>query len=236
MENKNKISWMAICGVATVIFLFAAFYLGNLAFSRGGDRAKEAFTKEKERVENEKYDMFFENAFDEAEKKYHVENKVYITIDSIQEMAKLEVLEVSDVEYAIKDPGEGATKVASWLEIPGKGVFTVDLSLAEFIVENERRYVKVRLPKPELTECTIDYDHVRTLFWKDSYRNYSYSEGEELAESQLNEGYVEIRNYINSNQKFYQSARTSAENMIKFLVKELNPDVPELVVEVEFID
>ena len=127
--------------------------------------------------------------------------------------------------------------VVSWLEVPGYGVFTVDLQSAEFIIDNERGYVLIRLPYPELSEFTIDYENVEVLNFEDSgiFKN-SAKVGEDLARKQLQSAELTMRQSVNSNQKYYQAAENDATNILLNLVKQLNPQIENLVVDVEFIE
>lgn len=234
-KTKGKGKGWGIAIPFLILFIAGGLLLGYNSIQKAAVIAKDAYDRKVESVSREKYDQYYESAFDAAEERYHVENKVTVTVGPLQEEAKLEVLEVNDVEYSIFDPEKSGAELTSWLEIPGKCVFTVDLSLAESVIENERNYVLIRVPSPEVSDCTVDYENVKPLYWDEGFRNYSYREGEEIAQEQLKEGYMEIRNYVLSNQKFYGSAKAAAESMITYLVRQMNPEIPDLTVEVEFI-
>ena len=157
-----------------------------------------------------------------------------ITIGDLKEIAKLEVLKVSDVEYIIEEGATNSNGITSWLEVPGQGTYVVDLQAAEFIVDDERAYVKVRAPYPELTNISIDYANVQKLFFKNDILNDSYKVGEELAQRQLNSADMLIKKEFASNQRFYLSAQEAAVSTIQCLVKQLNPQNTDMTVEVEF--
>jgi hypothetical protein len=57
-----------------------------------------------------------------------------------------------------------------------------------------------------------------------------------MAITDRKEGQTMLENKIRTTQLYAQSARTSAESLIQELVKNFNPDVDDLTVEVEFID
>ena len=121
--------------------------------------------------------------------------------------------------------------------MPGEGVFVVDMAAGEYIVDNERRYVHIRVPYPELTNIYIDYENVKSLLFKNGiffYNNEDYDTGEELAKKQLDIASVLIKKEFISNQKFYLSAQDAAKTSIEALVRQLNFDVEDLSVEVEF--
>lgn len=171
-----------------------------------------------------------------AEASYHVKNRGTISIENIQDKANLEVLKVSDVEYITNEKKED--KVISWLEVPGNGVFTIDMSLSEFIVDDVHNYVLARVPKPEIQTESIEIDtqNIKKLFYKDNrwIDNGSIEEGENLAIRQLSEAQTKIQEDIQSNERYFEIAKTSAESIIKQLIRSVNEDVTNLDIEVEF--
>lgn len=194
------------------------------------DNYNVTYVQEKESSHGKVYNAFFEA----AEKKYHVKNSVAIEIGNLKEEQKLEVLKVSDVEYIIEEAESNDQNIVSWLEVPGEATFIVDLKAGEFIVDKERAHVTIRVPYPELANVKIDYGNVNKLMFKDDLFNGSYSTGEELARQQLGEAELLIKKEFTSNQNYYLNAQKAAISTIENLVKQLNPNVPDLVVEVEF--
>lgn len=180
------------------------------------------------------YNGFYQTAFEISEKQNHVSNYAVINIENVQEISRLEVLEVWDTEFVIKD-ADKESKITSWLEVQGRGVFTVDLTMGEFITDTERQYVLVRVPKPALTNCTLE--KTGKQFWKNStVFNGSIAEGVYLSQDQLGEGQRLLEDSMKQSRRFYESARDSAVSMIKSLVKQWNPNLPDLQVEVEFME
>ena len=214
-------------GILSLIISFAAFRIGVSALKKS---YKTTFEKEKEAAYNAQYEKYFK----QAEKAYHVSNRVNISIEGLKETANLEVLEVSDTEYIISDKEDNGNGITSWLEVPGQGTYIVNLQAAEFIVDNEREYVLVRAPYPEITNISIDYGNVKKLLFKNNIFNDSYSVGEDLARSQLNSADLLIKKEFASNQHFYLSAQEAAVSSIQCLVKQLNPKLPDMTVDVEF--
>ena len=226
--NKNKvILGIVVMGILSLIISFAAFRIGVSALKKS---YKTTFEKEKEAAYNAQYEKYFK----QAEKAYHVSNRVNISIEGLKETANLEVLEVSDTEYIISDKEDNGNGITSWLEVPGQGTYIVNLQAAEFIVDNEREYVLIRAPYPEITNISIDYGNVKKLLFKNNIFNDSYSVGEDLARSQLNSADLLIKKEFASNQHFYLSAQEAAVSSIQCLVKQLNPKLPDMTVDVEF--
>lgn len=222
--KKNSFSKSLLLCCLSLLIAFFIFIAGIMRMKKAYDTA----------VQNT-YDEFYQTAFDFAEKQNHVSNYAIISVENIQEISRLEVLTVSDCEFVIKNADEESSTVA-WLEVQGTGVFTVDLSASEFITDSERKNVLVRIPKPALTECTVSEADDR--FWKDGsiFFNGSTAEGVQLAQAQMREGRIMVENAIRQNRTFNDAAKKSAVYMIQSLVQQWNPTIPDLQVEVEFIE
>lgn len=231
--EKGMGSTIAI--VLSVVMIFATVLIFRDMISSGAKASFHSYTnaynEQKKATYQEKYDAYKNS----AEEKFHVSNRVSIYIGNLKEEEKLEVLKVSDKEFVIEDKGDNEGNVTSWLEVLGEGTFVVDLKAGEYIVDNERAHVLVRVPYPELTNIKIDHDNVQPrLFKGGTIRNGSYREGEDLARRQLSQAEALIRKEFVSNQNFYLNAQKAAISTIETLVKELNPEVENLVVKVEF--
>lgn len=235
---------IALCLILTVILFFDMFRVGAAA-------AGNAFTLAKDAEADQVRQAFYETSYDAAEKAHHVSNRVSISIGDLCETQKLEVLAVTEVSYQENTPEEkeGVQGVISditglfnkdlisWLEIPGSGVFTVNLQLGEFIIDNERQSVLIRIPGPELTNFTLDYEDVEILYFEAGgvFKN-SVKFGAAKAREQLQDAQLEMQQSVSNNQVLYKRAEESAENMLIRLVKALNPQLPELTVQVEFLN
>ena len=138
------------------------------------------------------------------------------------------------MEYIVEHALDNQNGITSWLEVPGRGTYVVDLQASEFIVDDERSYVKARAPYPELANISIDCVNVHKLFFKNDMLNDSLKIGEEMARRQLSSADLLIKKEFASNQRFYLSAQEVAVSSIECLVKQLNPQVENLLVDVEF--
>lgn len=139
------------------------------------------------------------------------------------------------MEYIIEQKDQNHSNIESWLEVPGTGVFTVDLMTGEYLVDKERRTVVIRVPMPVLENVQIDYAHVEKLLFENDVLNDSYHVGEDLYEKQISDAYTSIYNELSTDPQYYEYAEKSAKLLIENLVKELNSDVPGLHVVVEFM-
>ena len=195
----------------------------------------EAYRVAKEDTIQKMKEEAYTEAYEKAERAVHVKNQAVISVDSLREKAELVVLDVYDVEYVIAEPESNEEGILSWLRVPGKGAYTVDLNAAEYIVDNEHQSVLVRVPEPRLENCSIVYEEVERLLFKNKGFNESDSVGANKAREQLLDGYMLIQRNLGSDVSFYQLAEASAERMIISLVNAVNPEVENLQVEVEFI-
>ena len=233
-QKNIKKHGLTVSIILLVVLLAACLFLLKDSINVGANALKDSYSLAYATEKNAAYQELYQGAFDRAESKYHVSNKVLISVASFEESEKLEVLEANHVEFITENRDDNTSNVTAWIEVTGKGTFVVDLQAAEFIVDNEHRYVLVRIPYPELTNVTIT-QAIQKLF-KDDFWNGSYSDGVHLAIDQLNDADMRIKKALMSNQYIYKNAQSVAVSMIKNLVLELNPDIPDLTVEVEFMD
>lgn len=73
------------------------------------------------------------------------------------------LLQADHVEYVIESKKDNDDGIEVWMEFYGDGIFTVDMKASEFIIDYDRQYVLVRVPRPELTNCRIT--QANQLFW-----------------------------------------------------------------------
>lgn len=224
----------AIAIVLSIVMIFSIILIFGDMVSSGAEALADSYSNAYNEQKSATYQEKYETYRNTAEEKYHVSNRVSIYVGNLKEEEKLEVLKVSDVEFIIEDKDNNDGNVISWLEVPGEGTFVVDLKAGEYVVDNERAHVLVRVPYPELTNITIDYANVQKILFKDDIYNGSYREGEDLARQQLSQAELLIKKEFTSNQNFYLNAQEAAISTIETLVKQLNPEVENLVVDVEF--
>ena len=225
-----------ICLIGALILVAAAAAACFFAFANGSRAVKQAFDRERKAAEESVYQSFYEQGFKAGEEEYHVKNRAVITLGNLRETANLEVLSVSDVAFMIENPNSENNNIQSWIQVPGTGVYTVDLAAGEFLVDDERSMVFVRVPKPELLPMNINIDHanVEILRFESNVWNTSVRDGEQLAGKQLNEARTRIQEDISSNLQYYEFAEKSARSLLENLIRSVNSEIPDLKVEIEF--
>lgn len=199
--------------------------------------AEEAYASRFEEVAENTAQEYYEWAFRKAEEEYHVSNRATLSIGDIQERSRLEVLNVSDVEFIVYDEDEDTSK--RWVAIPGDGVFTVDMTESEFLIDEVRQTIVARLPRPRLTSDSVKVKSENIViynFEKGILKNGNYADGISYAEKDLREGQEMIRSAFLSNQEYLKSAEQSAKRIITEFIHNLNPKVTDLKVVVEFMD
>lgn len=220
---KNK---EAGSGISKKVMVCISLFLGIASML---PIVKMAFNRAFEKHSEETYQEFYQTAYDAAEKKNHTKNDASITVVDIKEKANLEVLQVSGIEYIMhEDDAE------YWISIHGSGVYTVDLTVSEFVIDNERQYVLARIPKPRIENVGLG-EH-KKYFFGNGFFNGNISKGVDLAIEDRKSAQNQLQIKFASSQDYYEMAERSAEKLIKSLIESLNPGLPELVVEIEFIE
>lgn len=240
---------LCFCAAALLCVLFAYWFMDFIKI--GTQAAMKSYSQMKEDTEGKTYDFFYDLGYDKAEEAHHTTNNLSISVGTLESTSDLEVLKISDVAYETPDVenqgwfeelvknvmGFFDGDMISWLEVPANGVFTVNLQAAEFIIDEEQQYVLIRVPEPELTQFSIDYENVEVLlFEKGGAFKDSAKYGSDKAIEQLQNAELTMMQNANNNQEFYKRARESTKMILSTLVKQLNPKMPDLRVEVEFMD
>lgn len=158
-------------------------------------------------------------------------NDVSIQINGIMQTSKLHVLKISGTVYIQNRNSENSI----WLKVDGTGDFTVDLGAAEYVVDNSRHYVLVRVPEPVLEEQSIAIERKTPLYLEDHvFKNGSVRDGERFVIEASAEAKQEIKKDFDADQQFSEFAKKRAEAIIRTDIIALNPDVSDIVVNVEF--
>lgn len=230
--GKARIMIVACAIILTVACMFFSAQYWGKAMSVSANAIAEAYESTKDTTVEEKRQELWNKGYAKGEAENHTRNQGTISIVEVRETANLEVMKVSDVVYVIDD--DKGTQ--SWLKATGMGVYTVNLAAGEYLIDDERQYVLVRVPRPEL--ATVNLDETEPLLIKDNKISFngSVSKGEDLAQTQRAEAQMKLTEDIESNQTFYQNAEESAKTLIESLVRKFNPKVEDLKVDVEFFD
>mgnify|MGYP002625651944 CR=1 FL=1 len=164
---------------------------------------------------------------------YHVKNVAEIKLGDLESCSDLEVLKVRESALSIVNAENELTGVTSWIEVIETCEYVVDLTKAEFIVDNEAASVTVKAPMPEPGNFTVE--KYNEQFSYSSIFSGSAKDGNELIDSQIREADETIRRNVSGNQDYLDSAKNAAETMITNAITALNAGIEELQVNVEFV-
>lgn len=242
LGSRYHISLLPMISSTTIAI--AAIVLFLCAATIGGAAAAKSFKASKNEAENNVYSRYYDWGY----QNYRVTNEVKIQIDSLKQESKLEVLNVHDVIYQLEKTEENRSWLDNiigrfiksptvWLEVPGEGVFTVDMKQSEFIIDETRQYVLVRVPSLELSNFRIIYSDVKLLYYEDGgWIHNSVGDGVDKVQDQADAAQNQLMINIQNNQQFYKAAQESTKRVLTDWVKKLNPELPDLTVEVEFME
>lgn len=224
---------LAAIGIYAILICLCVYFITD-SLTVGARTVTDAFDAAKDIAASERYQSFYDRSFEKAEKEHHVSNRAAITLGNLRREQKLEVLQVQNVIYQEGYYEGSNTKKApdSLLEVPGKGIFTVNLKAAEYIIDDEMQYVLIRVPKPELGEFKLEEDGI--TFIKELEDKKNVQDGIKLTQNQYKDAELNMKREMLHSQELYKRAETSAEAILENLVRQLNPNVPELEVEIEF--
>ncbi len=235
--KKHQMPIVSILTIGIVATVLCSNILLRQAVWKGVDSAVHSYAEAKDKTYQTTYQEYENVGFSIAEANHHVSNSVLIDIAEIKKTAKLEILRVQDTEFIIENAEDNDENITAWLQVSGNGVFTIDLQTAQFLTNQEKKSVIIKLPKPQLTECTLDEGSIEKLLFKNQiFQNETPREGESLADKQTKEAYARIKDEFMTNPIYVKSAEQSAENILCSWIKELNQDIPELTVEIKFVD
>ena len=229
-----------------LIFCLISLLAASFLFIVG---VNEAFFATKEAVKEDTKNHFYDVAFELSESAHHLSNDITIQIQGITEMRNLEVLNVFLTDYQIwpeQDSSGGILDVVTdplmgdaeaWIRFNGIGTFTVDLQNTEFILDEQRQTVLIRVPSPVMDQVLIQQDNDDVLYTSDAgLFNNSSDTGNQLILSMTQKAQQNMTAKARSNPEYYAQATASAEKAITRLIKNLNPNLSDLTVEVEFAD
>ncbi len=235
-RNGSSLAWTIVLLALCIGIVFGSLWFVFFSISKGVSLSVASFQESYNEARSNTYTKYHDLAYKISESENHVSNKVTISIREVKEKSNLDVLKVNDVVYIISEGEEKGSDTTSWLKVYGSGVFTVNLMAAEFIVDNERQHVLVRVPRPGLESNNISIDDFEKLYFKENVRSKdnSVKSGEELARNMLSEAKQRIQEDFEANEQYFKLAEKSTIAMLSALIEGINPEVEGLQVEVEF--
>lgn len=236
-SHSRESNWIILSVIISFLLVALVFLIVQTiehSIIKGVSAASASFQQSYESSSLRTSSEFYQQAFEWSESEHHVRNRATIRISDVQEKGALEVLRVSDVVYVILDGSETKSGYINWLKVTGHGVFSVDLKASEFIVDNDRRHVLIRVPHPKLNSYI---DAFKSLFDEQGkINNGSFENGIKLFGAARQEALYQIQVDFEADVQYTELAEDHARAMLITLIKSFNPDVENLQVEVEFYD
>ncbi|WP_044974511.1 hypothetical protein [Ruminococcus sp. HUN007] len=229
--KRRRINFSAII-LAVLIILAASL---NLALYRTTvEESTSAFDKAYTESKEAQTPLTYEQYYLAALEQYKTTNDIRTDITADYGNGKLEVMKIYDT-VAIPQTAEEDGVSSLTLVIPVNGVYTADLQLAEFITDQQRRTVMVRIPYPELSDITVDYDNAKLVDESGIVISAGKMTTPELAHSEFEEKSIDVRELISSNKVFSENAAETVRRKITSAIMALNP-YEDVITEVEFIN
>ena len=230
-KHGQKATILLIAGIVFLVVMSGVIF--RSVINTGVKSAKHNYDKAKEESRDEAKEKASQTAYEYAIKKYQATNEVYISVTEIKETANLQVLSVIERDVA-KQTEEEKDKIEYWILYEGIGTYTINLQISEFIVDQERHYVSVRIPRPELTvtygEGEIKLNTQKGLFDRSSKEGFDiYKKAQARAQST-------IREKIENNKEYTRMAEEQAKEQLEKLIRLFNNDVVDLEVDIRFYD
>ena len=237
-KRKRKLTSTNIMVILVIVLIGIAIVLPIVSINYGARKTYDEYAANFNDVSSKVSNKVKEAVFDYIEEKEQVSAEGTIYIGEIREISKLDVLEVGYDAYVIEDAKDNAVGLTVWEVIPGMAIYSVNLEIAEFTVDETRNYVLIKVPEPKM-EYTISYDNRKLIFSNEgpsfNWTNKSAAAGE-IAHRQEERALEEIRNTLANNQEHFEKAKASAKDTLTRLVEVLNPGNDSLVIEIEFMN
>lgn len=228
-QNGNKYIAGAIIAIAALCVFFSMRIL-----TQGASALKNSYNESYSSNKDAAYDQWYKTFYEKAEAENHLSNRLSISIEDIDSRAALEVLKVQDTEFVFEDADDNAENIELWLEVSGVATYVVNLKEAEFVVDSDRNYVLVRAPEPEVSNPHIT--SASKIFANNDYWDDSIQDGKQITEELENKGLELLREEFETNRNYRKNAIQAAEGSLQRFVMQLNPDVDNITVDVEFFD
>ena len=237
-KNRNQRPNIVFISAATVIVgILLNLFLVNIGITNGARNLFGTFLDTKNRVASETEKDITDDLTKRAENATHTANRVDLNISNIRETAALEIMEVCDVEYIVEKPTDNSHNYERWAKTSGRAIYTVNLEESEFLVDNLRKTVYIRIPKIEYK--IVDLKTIPLLIHDGLNLELDWTSlsaiGAEIALKQENQGEEKVRKEFDTNPQYIAEAKNAAKEVLTQLVKGLNPNhKDEITVIVEF--
>ncbi len=240
LEKKHGKKGTIFIIVLIVFILVLSGWFWRSAISNGAKALYRNFEYMKNKSEEESYDKYFEEAKEKAIKDFQSTNELFVTISNIKETADLQVYSVIErVVITQTEDEEKNDKINYWIMYEGRGIYSVNMQISEFIIDQDNHYVLARIPRPELNIERVGEDKIlinTDKHFANFINNGSDKRGSEISRNARDRGMDKIQQNIENNLDYYQKAEHFAKEQVERLIRLFNPSIDDLEVEVLFLD
>ena len=230
--DSYGIIWTLSLSIIGAIIVLIVLTSDTIDVGSGG--LLSSFNLARENAKNETKQKYYDYYYEKGEEKYHISNSTEIVVSDLQEKAKLEVLRVCETDYIIKDKGSNELGADIWMKYIAHGTYTIDMTRAEFIVDDVHNSIKVRVPRPRITDFNIDTES--KLLYKKGIHSNDYSDSFSLEEKLKQEASEKLKQAMLNNQDYISSADEHGIQIIENLVRNVNVNNKELVIIIEYVE
>lgn len=239
MSNSKKTLQMN--KIIPIIIIAAFGILGvvlyAISFGVTKNRCSETFDSTYQNAKQNTYNEIYQSVFNYYEDQNHVSNRAAISIGSIQEENALEVLSVCDSWIKVSPETDDDIR---WVEFNATGVYNVDMSRSEFMIDGYNNFVYVKIETPKLCHISVDTDAMVYLYKYNASLfkwNGNYEAGTNEYLSDRAEALDVLTEMLERNDENLDKAKKSAENLIRTFIKNVNPDLElrDSNIQIEFI-
>lgn len=228
-RTRRRINLTAVIPASLIIIVSCiSISLYNKTVRTGAEAFSAAYSDSRDKVSDEISREFYNAAL--------VQYKpVYSTVTDMEtENGLLEVFRVSDISYIPHSPA-GGVETPFYIEIPCSGIYTVNMQNSEIINDEQRKHVTVRIPQPELTDFTVEFESARLIDTSGITISSVGKSASEYAHEAADEDDPVLMENMLANRIFTENAEEAAKKILVQAISARNPFL-DITVEVEFIN
>ena len=248
IKKKHGYTGIVVLLCLIVLTISGTYMLYKGAIKKGLRVATKAYETEKKEVYDSQFPNAYEKYYNKTLEEEQIKNRTVINIKSTNEESKYEVLGIVEQFFQIQSKEVEDQGIRCWEYFTGEAEFVIDMQELEYIIDSDHDYVLIRTKKPVIANIRVleeSAEEERFVFY---YENKQYDrrsfkknlQNMDFAKRILNEikdmALTKFKDSILNNDEYEKMAIENTESLLSNLIHSLNPNRPDLTVEVEFTD
>jgi hypothetical protein len=225
-SEQRKDPHKLILILAPFLLLAASFFLVRKAMDEVLVNAMDAFKASEDEMTSSTYENASE-IYQAAAMAAELPAQRTITAGALKQAEKIEVFRVPVSETVTENKEDNEYGITSWLRLEETAVYTVNPSLSDIIIDEERGIVTLRISRLEL-ELDEEEENVEKLLFRQETGIENDTDPSEAAalteEKMIRSGRTKMLDQIRNNDTYTQSAKQAAEQICTALIRGMNPD------------